>query len=91
MGALRLRLLPVFFFGVLWVFQPNTMGGSPPVTPLSVAIAGYAIALLLFGLLIIHLTRGAVGLAIGTLISWLAMFTLALGPAVILIALNVLR
>jgi len=83
-------LLPVFFYAVLWVFQPHAMWEAP-VTLLSVAIAGYSIALLLFGLLIIHLTRGAAGLVIGTAVCWLAMFTLAIGPAIVLIALNILR
>lgn len=82
-------LVPAFVAVVLWLFRLHFMG-EPPVTPMAVAIAGYAIAILLFGLLIIHLTRGVVGLAIGTLISWLAI-VFVLGPALILIGMNILR
>jgi hypothetical protein len=82
-------LVPAFVAVVLWLFRLHFIG-EPPVTPMAVAIAGYAIALVLLGALVIHLTRGIVGLAIGTLVSWLgAVFVL--GPALILIALNILH
>ncbi len=82
-------LLPAFFVAVLLVIRPQ-FTYEPPVTPLIVAPVGFAIALLVYGLLIIHLTRGAVGLAIGALFSWLAVAVLVLGPAVILMVLNAL-
>jgi hypothetical protein len=51
-------------------------------------IAGVAAGLTALGFVVMHLTRGALGLAAGIALSFMGAVTLILGPALILIALN---
>ncbi len=51
-------------------------------------IAGVAAGLTALGFVVMHLTRGVLGLAAGITLSFMGAVTLMLGPALILIALN---
>ena len=51
-------------------------------------MAGVAAGLTALGFVVMHLTRGALGLAAGIALSFMGAVTLMLGPALILIALN---